>query len=313
MKTHRFSPFVSLVLACAFIFILPLSSGCAPKQLSRTEYLMDTVVSVKLFDFSDTAVLDEMFSMVRQLERDFSCRADGELSRLNAAGFGSISPELEQLLSTALEVCRLARGAFDITVRPYTELWDFSAGTVPDKAALEAASESVDYRRITLTSGYADLGGTRLDLGGCAKGYICARAADLLRQRGVKSAILDFGGNIYCIGSKGGRPFSVAVADPRGGVLSEYLSLEDACAVTSGIYQRRFEKDGVTYHHILNPATGMPENNLLASATVICDDPCLADCLSTAVMVAGSSDFLSAYNKNIRILAVYRSGEVKWL
>ena len=96
-------------------------------------------------------------------------------------------------------------------------------------------------------------------------------------------------------------------------MLGEYLSLEDACAVTSGIYQRRFEKDGVTYHHILNPATGMPENNLLASATVICDDPCLADCLSTAVMVAGSSDFLSAYNKNIRILAVYRSGEVKWL
>lgn len=94
MKTHRFSPIISLVLACALIFILPLSSGCAPKQLSRTEYLMDTVVSVKLFDFSDTAVLDEMFSMVRQLERDFSCRADGELSRLNAAGFGSISPEL---------------------------------------------------------------------------------------------------------------------------------------------------------------------------------------------------------------------------
>ncbi len=132
--------------------------------------------------------------------------------------------------------------------------------------------------------------GAEIDLGGIAKGYIADKVAAYLKSQGVTSACINMGGNVVTIGEKpGGRPWTIGVRDPKGtpDQSEEVLSLKDASVVTSGTYERFFLLDGTRYHHLLNPETGMPVQNGLASVTIVGERSALCDALSTACFVLG--------------------------
>ena len=134
--------------------------------------------------------------------------------------------------------------------------------------------------------------GMEIDLGGIAKGYTSSRVMDIFREHGVKHGLVSLGGNVQAIGTKkNGKPWRVAIQNPESEM--EYLgvlNIEDKCVITSGGYERYFEKDGVHYHHIIDPRTGYPADSGLISATIISDDGALADGLSTSLFIMGKDE-----------------------
>ena len=144
-------------------------------------------------------------------------------------------------------------GAFDITVRPVTKLWDFEKGVIPNANNIQKALKNVSYNNIEITESSITLkGNTELDLGAIAKGYIASKISDFLTKNGVKSAIINLGGNVTLLGDNDGNDFLVGIQRPFGDVNIATIKAKDISVVTSGTYQRSFKKDGVLYHHLLN-------------------------------------------------------------
>ena len=199
-----------------------------------------------------------------------------------------MAKETAEVIALAQRYAQLSDGALDITVRSAFVLWDFTAGTIPDAAALHQAVSLIDYRSLHVDGQTVTLAKGAIDLGGIAKGYIADRVATVLKEKGVRSALIDLGGNIVALGDKAGAPFRIGIKDPSAtDSLCAIIEKSDMSVVTSGIYERGFDKDGVRYHHLLDPATGMPIQNTLASVSVVCETSADADALSTACFVMG--------------------------
>ena len=279
----------------AIVLLSLLLSGCGNRQpVVREAFLLDTFVSVTLYDGSEETAQGAL-DLCRRYEAVFSrTDPDSELCRLNCREISQVSDELAEVIALGLDYARLTDGAFDITAGSVTSLWDFSAETpqVPDPAAVAEGLTHVGWERVSLTGntvGFSDPE-TVIDLGGIAKGYIADRMADYLREEGVASAIIDLGGNLYCLGTKpGGQPFQVGVQYPyedRQTVIGS-LPAEDLSVVTSGVYERCFTVDGTLYHHILDTATGYPVENDLLSVTIVSGASVDGDALSTACFALG--------------------------
>jgi thiamine biosynthesis lipoprotein len=168
----------------------------------------------------------------------------------------------------------------------------------------------VDYSQISVSGNTVSLKkeGAGVDLGGIAKGFAADEIARVLKENGVTSAVLSLGGNVGVIGEKpDGSPWGVGIRDPHG-TANEYvgiLKLRDTFAVTSGGYERSFEQDGVTYHHIFDPKTGYPANNGLISVTIVSNDSTYADSLSTALYVMGYDKAMAFYEQYKDFEAVF--------
>ncbi len=269
-----------------------LLAGCAAQPLSRSGIAMDTTVRVTLYDGQSAAALDACFDTIKRYEALFSrTDPDSEIAALNAAGGREtpLSPETRELLEQSLYYGELSGGALDVTIAPASSLWDFSAAVLPDAAALAEAVTRVDYRQLTVTETGACLpAGAAVDVGAVAKGYTADALAAQLRAAGVTGALIDLGGNIYALGGKGKEPFTVGIRDPQDAeALAAVVRVRDRSVVTSGIYERGFTQDGVRYHHLLDPATGRPVQNGLASVTIVSERSVTGDALSTACFVMG--------------------------
>ncbi len=308
-----------LVIVIAFL-LLPLI-GCRAadpsKAYSATGYYCDTVVTVTAYVHSQSTV-DATMKLCADYERVLSKTVEGsDIWNLNHANGEpvEVQPETAALLRLAAEIGEASGGAFDVTVAPVSELWDFRSEThvLPDADALKEAVSRVDYRNIEIDGNTVTLhNGAQLDLGGIAKGYIADRVAEYLRNEGVASACINMGGNVIVIGKKpGGSLWTVGIRDPNGepSDSAAVLELSDRAAVTSGTYERGFDLDGVRYHHILDPFTGWPVQNSLASVTVIGERSDLCDALSTACFVLGeenSRPLLERYG--VRAVFLYADG-----
>ena len=201
------------------------------------------------------------------------------------------------ILKTAAEISNASGGAFNIAVGPVINLWKFTSGEakVPDAESLKAAVSTADYTKIRLNGDTVTVpAGMEIDLGGIAKGHIADRIADFLRERGILSAVLNFGGNVVTIGSKtDGTPWMVGLQYPfgeHGKKCWAAVPCSDESVVTSGIYERGFHADGVWYHHIVDPRTGWPVQNGVECVTVCAKDSLLADGLTTALFVLGPEE-----------------------
>ena len=196
-------------------------------------------------------------------------------------------------MDTAMDLCRRTGGALDLSIYPVVRAWGFTTGDyqVPSDDDLATLTALVDYTRIDYdpASGAVSLPeGMEIDLGSVAKGYAGREAAQLLRQAGVSSALLNLGGNIQTVGSRpDGDPWQIGVKDPSTGQPMMVLSIRDQAVVTSGGYERYFQQDGRTYWHIIDPATGRPAESGLRSVTIVGDDGLVCDGLSTALFVMG--------------------------
>ncbi|MBQ1821643.1 MAG: FAD:protein FMN transferase [Clostridia bacterium] len=269
--------------------------GCRTETAhSASGFACDTIVTITAYAPQKT--VEAAMRVCLDYESVLSRTIEGsDVWRLNHA-YGEpveVNPETVELLRLAIEIGELSGGAFDVTIAPASELWIFTADepSLPDPDTLKNAVMRVDYRNIAIEGNTVTLNNNaQIDLGGIAKGYIADRVAAYLREAGVASACINMGGNIVTIGKKpDGSEWTIGVRDPNGTAeqSEEVLSLADAAVVTSGNYERFFELDGVRYHHLLDPKTGMPVQNGMASVTIIGTQSALCDALSTACFVLG--------------------------
>ncbi len=296
------------IFTTILLFLTLLSVGCSKKKeeyISRTDYKLNTIVYVALYDKQEEGLLDVCMNLCSRYEQTFSRTSPAsELYKLNESRDLEVSDELLELISLGVELGERTDGLFDITIAPVAELWDFSGEepSVPTQTELDEALSSVDYRNIQIDGNHVTLeNDASIDLGALAKGYIADRLKEYLLSEGVTSAIINLGGNTLCIGNKPtDEAFQIAIKKPFAdqNEMLEIASVTDQSLVTSGIYERGFEKDGIWYHHILNPATGYPNDTDLTSVSIQSDLSVDGDALSTICMSLGSKkaqEFLQNY------------------
>lgn len=292
--------------ACFLVYLgVVVLSGCAreEKPVNRTDFVLDTVATVSILDGlkgeEAENALDQVFEEIKRYEGLFSTETESsDVWRINSSRGEKtvISPETAELIDRALYYCELSDGAFDITIRKVSKLWDFRSGEgrIPEKSDIDEALAHVDYRKISLDKRDNSIilsdPEMEIDLGGIAKGYIADRIKELLICKGVTSGIINLGGNVLLIGSKpGNEPFSVGIEKPFGeGEMIKILKVSDTSMVTSGNYQRYFYSGDRLFHHILDTKTGFPVESGLNAVTVITDSSVDADALSTVFFCLGT-------------------------
>lgn len=273
----------------------PVQTAQTAEKTTGTGFYFDTVVTLTLYGAPE-GLMDELWADCARYEQLLSKTiAESDVSRINAAEGATVTvdPETWAILSRAKEISDLSGHAFSVTIAPLTALWDFTGGTerMPTDEERLAALPLVDDDALVLGENSTVIlpAGMEIDLGGIAKGYIADRMADKVRGL-TQGAMLNFGGNVYAVGEKpDGSAFVVGIQDPQSteGAAIAAVSVRDRTVVTSGIYERCFFKDGVRYHHILDPKTGLPSDSDLASATIVTDSSMTADALATACIVLG--------------------------
>ncbi len=271
----------------------------AASWLRREEAIMGTAVSVELWaeeaqagQAAIAAVMDEMHRIDRVMSPH---KPTSELSRINREAARQpvpLSPELFRLIERSLHFSRLSDGAFDISYAAVGRLYDYRRRVRPSAAALQAAQECVGWQLLELDPHARTLRFARpgmcIDLGGFAKGYAVDRATLLLRQRGIQHAMVSAGGDSRVIGDRRGRPWSVAIRDPRReGEVVAVLPLEDVSISTSGDYERYFDEAGERHHHLIDPATGRSPRGV-HSVTILAPDGLSSEAWSKTVFVLGA-------------------------
>ena len=277
---------------------------------------MDTYMTLAAYGNNAKSAVSAAEDEIYRLDRLFSVQSsDGEIAKLNLDKSLSASEDTVKLIARACEISEITDGDFDITVAPLVREWGFYSGLenkVPSDDELETALKSVGYKNIEISGNSIYLNnGAGVDLGGIAKGYASSRAAEILAKNSVESALISLGGNVRAVGSKpDGSAWTIAVADPDDTSLQiGYLSVKNASVVTSGGYQRFFEHNQKTYHHIINPKTGCPAESGLKSVTVVSEDDTLADALSTALFVKGLDGAAELYSSYGGFGAVFVTDE----
>ena len=308
-------------LSAALLSAAFLLTGCsgAPAQEpeSATFFAMDTAMDFTVY--GDAALLDEAETLIGSLEDQVSVTDEhSDIYAIDHTGSGSLSGNAAELMAQALELCRRTGGALDISVYPIVQAWGFTTGSyqVPDEETIQSLLPLVDYTQIQYdaATGVVTLPeGMEIDLGSVAKGYAGQLAAQILRNSGVESALLNLGGNVQTVGAKpDGSPWQIGIKDPQGEDAMMVLSVEDQAVVTSGGYERYFEQDGQTYWHIMDPSTGHPADSGLLSVTIVGDEGVVCDGLSTALFVMGleKAADLWAQSGDFEAVFVTASGEV---
>lgn len=354
-RSRSHSRFFYLILCTVLVCPMLLFTGCGNitdadtsttgnQPISVSSIKLNTAVQITIYDSQDKALLNDCLALCDKYELIFSrTNEKSELYKLNHrkdvsdGDFGTdgpttpypvsgtadtwhISEDLAALLSEGLDITRESDGAFDIAIAPLTSLWDFTAEDpeVPDDAAIQKAlplcssdGVTIDGEDITLLSD--DI---QFDVGAIAKGYIADRLKDFLIKKGVKSAIINLGGNVLCIGSKpDGTPFKIGIQKPFAdrNETEAVMDITGKSVVSSGIYERCFKQDGKLYHHILNPQTGYPYDNGLISVTIISDQSVDGDALSTTCFALGLEDGLKfAEKKGVQAVFITEDYELHY-
>ena len=323
---------LALGLASAILF-----TGCAERREAAqqmlenqkmenrheaTTFAMDTVMTFTVIHEDGDEIIIDAEQEIRRLENLLSVTVESsDISKLNAAaGKEALEMQIDTqvLLAKGKELGEKTGGAFDIAISPIVKAWGFTEEEhhVPTQAELDALLPVTDPSDVILDAGkaYLQKEGMAVDLGGIAKGYTSDKVSELLKEKGVESAIVSLGGNVVGIGRKpDGEKWEVALANPLDA--NDYcglISIEDKAVVTSGGYQRFFEENGRKYHHIIDPATGYPAESGLLSVTIISESGTEADVLSTALFVMGLEDALEYWQKNGGFEAIFitEAGEV---
>jgi FAD:protein FMN transferase len=225
-------------------------------------------------------------------------RAGSDVLRMNAAAGERAVPasaDVRDALRTARQISEWTSGKFDVTFGALTDVWKFDHdrdNSIPDADAIRRRLPLIDYRQIVIDDDagtvFVKRKGMRVHLGGIGKGYAVERAVNIMRRASLRDFSIQAGGDLYVGGQRDGRPWRLGIDDPRGprGLLFATLDLSDGTFSTSGDYARSFVKDGVRYHHLLDPATGQPARGC-RSVTIVADSPLVADGLSTGVFILG--------------------------
>jgi len=270
--------------------------------------IMGTRIVVELWADDATqanAAIDAVMAEMVNIDNNMSTyKPDSEVSRVNGNAAKApmvISPELFDLLTTALEFSRITEGAFDITYASVGFMYDFRAHKKPTEAEIESALPSVNYHHVVLDQKtrtvFFTQPGVRIDLGGIGKGYAVDRGIAILQAKGVSHALVTAGGDSRIIGDRFGKPWIVGIRHPddKAHVIAK-IPLVDTAMSTSGDYERYFDEDGVRYHHIIDPRTGKSASKV-RSATILASTATRTDGLSKTAFVLGAEEAMKIYEK----------------
>lgn len=317
---------ISTLLVSAFL------GGCKKEEdkepLSKTEFMMDTVMTIKLYDKKDEVILDKAFERIREIEDKMSITIeDSDVSKINKnAGKNpvKVDDEVYKILTRAKYFAELTDGAYEPTIGPLVDLWNIrnegenNKRYIPSKEDIEKALNKVDYKKLELLEDnkvFLKEEGMKLDLGGIAKGYAADEVKRILKENGVNSAIVDLGGNIYAVGSKNGDEYwKIGIQNPqeqRGSYVG-IMKVKDSSVVTSGDYERYFKINGKRYHHIIDSKTGYPSDNELSAISIISKSSTDSDALSTALFVLGREKSKEVLKKldDMEVLYITKSGKI---
>ena len=305
--------FLALMIALALVLCTGCGAGKTPERISQIGFYLDTVITLSAHT-ENVQVLKDALEECGRYEQLLSRTIEGsDVWRINHAGGNpvEVSDDTVVILRCALDIARKTGGAFDVTIAPASTLWNFTSGeaVLPDADEIAKAAALVDWTRLTLDGNTVTLPeGMMIDLGGIAKGYIADRIKEYLEKRGIRHAILSFGGNVVAIGRKpDGSDWTVGIQDISGAQGAYMLKARNTggSTVTSGIYERGFDLDGVRYHHLLSAETGWPVQNSLASVTIFSESSMEGDALSTAAFVLGETDGVNLIESLDGIEAVF--------
>ncbi len=315
-------------LLLLFLFSPDLIPGRKPGDIEDNRFLLDTVVSIKIYRSDRYDILDEAFTLIELYENQLSRhKSSSEISRINeAAGVTpvAVSETSRELIETALRYAELSGGSFDPTVAPLVDLWGIGTENprIPEEAEIADVLPLVDYTSVVIDdeTGTVMLAkkGMALDLGGIAKGWIADRIGEYLIRNGEENFLIDLGGNVLVNGGKPGKkgntPFKIGMQNPfdKRGLYLGFFTLEESSVVSSGIYERYFESGSVRYHHILSTQDGFPVENDLAAVTILSKRSVDGDALSTTVFTLGldAGMKLVLAREGIEAAFVTREGDV---
>lgn len=271
-------------------------------KVTYSDEAMGTKISVWFWTDRQTdaaRAAEALFAEMKRLDLEMTTwRPDSDVSRINAAAGVKpvvVSNETLKVIAKAIDISRRSGGLFDITVKAFHGLWKFDQdmdGSLPDPAEVKKRVALVNWKDIVVNhrrkTVYLRRKGMAITLGGIAKGYAVDRCAHLLRSRGFADFMIQAGGDMYIAGSKGPNPWVVGIRDPRGPADSMFATapIKDHSFSTSGDYERGFVKNGVRYHHILDPSTGQPSRTS-RSVTIRAKDAFTADAWSKVMFMSG--------------------------
>ncbi len=304
--------FVSSVFILVVFITLVLLFGCSEEEdyqlIQESRFALGTYNQVTVYapgEEEGQGIINEVFARVDEIESLMSSNIDdSDIYMLNSqAGESAVTvdPETFKLLQLGKEYKDLTDGAFNIGIGALIALWDIGGNDqrVPEDGEIQELLNRIDLNQLTLNQNNyeAKLEDPEMsvDLGGIAKGYAVDEAIRIIEEHGVEHAIVDFGGDIYVLGSNpDGNEWRIGISTPEigGSGVAARLFSSDMSVVSSGDYERYFFEDDQLYHHILDPATGYPTDNELSSVTVVSNTALAGDVFSTAIFIMGLEEGL---------------------
>ncbi|MDS1005268.1 FAD:protein FMN transferase [Clostridium sporogenes] len=293
--------YINILLLCIFLPLIFVGCNSKTKEpVSRETYLMGTIIDIKAYGKNAEKAVQASVDKISDIENKMSVNiATSEVNKINKnAGIApvKVSKNTLDVVKASLIYSKKTKGFFDITVEPLVSLWGIGTdkARVPSKDEIDNALKYVNYKDVIINEKESTvmlkIKGQSIDLGAIAKGYTADELKKVLIDHNIESAFLSLGGNIYVLGDKPDKtPWKIGIQNPlnpRGNFLGK-ISLSNKSIVTSGNYERFFEKDGKRYHHIFDTKTGYPAEKGLISVSIISDKSIDGDALSTSVYTLG--------------------------
>ena len=297
---------MSVVLLCSCS--LSEKSDTPTENGNTTElFAMDTYMTLTAYGDNSQQALNSAKNKITSLDKTLSVGdKNSDVYKLNHSGKCKFSKETADIFKESKEICKNTDGAFNPAVYPLMKLWGFTDQNynVPKKEEIKNLLKNIDLSDVDFNENTLDISfkknGMGIDFGGIAKGYTSSQLMNIFKDNGIKSAMVSLGGNVQVLGTKpDGSFWKVGIQNPDGS--DDYLgivSARDKAIVTSGGYERYFEKDNKKYHHILDPNTGYPAESDLQSVTIVSSDGTLADAYSTALFVMGLDKSIDFWRNN---------------
>ncbi|MPQ44285.1 FAD:protein FMN transferase [Clostridium tarantellae] len=299
-----------IIITMIFVLFLGLISCMGINKFKNTkeevesyemsEKILGTVVSGVAYGKNSKEALEKAFKRANYIENIMSVNIkDSELNKVNEEAFNKdvkLSNELYYVIDKALYYANLTNGALDPTIGHVIDEWGIGTdhAKIPEKDVINKYKSLENYKNVKLNLNTKEIKflneNVKLDLGAIGKGYIGDEMRIVLKEEGIQSALLNLGGNVVTLGTKiNNEKWSIGIRNPKEeNEISASLKASNEVVVTSGNYERYFIKDGIRYHHIIDPKTVYPAKNGVVSSTIITKDGIDADALSTATYILGS-------------------------
>lgn len=298
---------VWMVFVLAFLgIVIGLLAGKEDKMTTKIIFAMDTYMELTAYGRNSEKAVAAAEEEIYRLDALLSTGNEtSEVTILNREKNGILSEDYAFLLKRSIELWELTDGAFDITIYPLMQAWGFTEKKyrVPSAAEIEDLLAYVDTSKVWFDESTNEVvipEQAQIDFGGIAKGYTSSQVSRIMKEYGIQSAMLNLGGNVQTVGTKtDGSMWRIAIKSPYDSIpYLGVISIAEKAVITSGGYERYFEEDGVRYHHIIDPETGMPTQNGLMSVTIVCEDGTMADGLSTSLFVMGKETAIEFWKEH---------------